>query len=192
MVGQVPASQRETGSSRRFQHTIAFRSLRARDGNHSDYSKFAVISQVPPFLFAAAHTFPRQNATIWTGSADGLDVVKGDILLDRGLIKRVGLIEESLLSQYVSLTRINAEGRWVSPGFVATLLLPLLRLTFAQNHRLAQSHVRDWVTLSFILLIIPYRGVISIPYLRGGDEMNSFKGPVLPVCCSLPVPMLVC
>ena len=66
-----------------------------------------------------------QNATKWTGGADGLEVVKGDILLGRGLTKRVGALEESNPRQYVDLGRVNARGRWLSPGFVAMSIFPL-------------------------------------------------------------------
>lgn len=38
-----------------------------------------------------------RNATIWTGQIDGLEVVQGDILLDKGIIKAVGQVARSLL-----------------------------------------------------------------------------------------------
>ena len=50
-----------------------------------------------------------------------MEIVKGDILLDGGLIKHVGVVEDSLLEHYADLARIEAQGRWVSPGFVAIL-----------------------------------------------------------------------
>ncbi|RPD56489.1 composite domain of metallo-dependent hydrolase [Lentinus tigrinus ALCF2SS1-7] len=58
------------------------------------------------------------NATIWTGGVDGLEVLKGDILLDRGIIKRVGVIDRHTLAGYIDLVRIDAKGQWVSPGIV--------------------------------------------------------------------------
>ncbi|EJF61654.1 composite domain of metallo-dependent hydrolase [Dichomitus squalens LYAD-421 SS1] len=87
------------------------------------------------------------NATIWTGRIDGLEVLRGDILLDGGLIKRVGVVDDDLLDQYAHLVRVDAQGQWVSPGIIDL-----------------HSHL----------------GVDSVPELRGGDDTNSFKGPVLP------------
>ncbi|KAI0361764.1 carbohydrate esterase family 9 protein [Trametes cingulata] len=58
------------------------------------------------------------NATIWTGRDNGLEVVQGDILLHGGIIRRVGHLQQSALDDYADLTRIDAKGRWVSPGIV--------------------------------------------------------------------------
>ncbi|KAF9017784.1 hypothetical protein BDZ89DRAFT_1165551 [Hymenopellis radicata] len=57
-----------------------------------------------------------KNATIWTGGVDGLEVIKGDLLLARGLIQQVGSISASALEQYSDLVEYDAEGAWVSPG----------------------------------------------------------------------------
>ncbi|KAI0367317.1 carbohydrate esterase family 9 protein [Pilatotrama ljubarskyi] len=59
-----------------------------------------------------------KNATIWTGRVDGLEILHGDILLDGGLIKRIGHIESADLEHYADLTRLDAEGKWVSPGII--------------------------------------------------------------------------
>ncbi|TFY65180.1 hypothetical protein EVJ58_g2133 [Rhodofomes roseus] len=59
-----------------------------------------------------------KNASIWTGRVDGLEVLHGDVLLDGGLIKRVGPIEQDVLETYDDLTTIDAAGAWVSPGIV--------------------------------------------------------------------------
>ncbi|EJD04405.1 composite domain of metallo-dependent hydrolase [Fomitiporia mediterranea MF3/22] len=57
-----------------------------------------------------------KNATIWTGNVDGKEVVKGDVLLDKGLIKAVGSgIDITDLDEVVT---IDAEGGWVTPGIV--------------------------------------------------------------------------
>ncbi|RDX49485.1 composite domain of metallo-dependent hydrolase [Lentinus brumalis] len=58
------------------------------------------------------------NATIWTGGVNGLEVLHGDILLDGGIIKRVGVMESDVLAHYSHLTRIDAKGKWASPGIV--------------------------------------------------------------------------
>ncbi|CDO72361.1 hypothetical protein BN946_scf184977.g58 [Trametes cinnabarina] len=58
------------------------------------------------------------NATIWTGRDNGLEVVYGDLLLHGGIIRRVGHLQQSQLDDYADLARIDAQGRWVSPGIV--------------------------------------------------------------------------
>ena len=45
-----------------------------------------------------------------------MEEVTGDILLDGGIVKRVGAIEPAFLAQYSTLTRVDAQGKWVSPG----------------------------------------------------------------------------
>ncbi|KAI0635342.1 carbohydrate esterase family 9 protein [Trametes polyzona] len=59
-----------------------------------------------------------KNATIWTGRVDGLEVLHGDVLLDGGVIKRVGIIKDSELERYKDVTRLDAQGKWVSPGII--------------------------------------------------------------------------
>ncbi|EJF61656.1 composite domain of metallo-dependent hydrolase [Dichomitus squalens LYAD-421 SS1] len=58
-----------------------------------------------------------KNATVWTGEADGFEVVHGDILLDRGLIKQIGDISTGSYSEDF-VYHIDAQGKWVSPGIV--------------------------------------------------------------------------
>ncbi|KAI1784439.1 composite domain of metallo-dependent hydrolase [Ganoderma leucocontextum] len=117
--------------------------LNVKPGPPSDFNTRTHSDRFVPGTTATLIT----NATIWTGGADGLEVVKGDVLLGEGLIKRVGVVEDSLLDHYPNIARIDAQGHWVSPGIIDL-----------------HSHI----------------GVDSIPELRGGDDTNSFKGPVLP------------
>ncbi|KAI0670026.1 carbohydrate esterase family 9 protein [Trametes maxima] len=59
------------------------------------------------------------NATIWTGRSNGLEVIHGDLLLHGGIIRRVGHLQQSAVEEFgADLTRVNAEGKWVSPGIV--------------------------------------------------------------------------
>ena len=55
------------------------------------------------------------NATIWTGNQNGTEVLPGDLLLDRGIIKWIG---RNFPKKYEStdLEIIDAEGSWVTPG----------------------------------------------------------------------------
>lgn len=68
----------------------------------------------------AAGTPPTllKNATIWTGRVSGHEVVVGDILLDKGLIKEVGDIKQSVLDNYKDLVVLEAEGAWITPGYI--------------------------------------------------------------------------
>lgn len=59
-----------------------------------------------------------QNATIWTGRMEGLEEIKGDILLDGGIVKAVGVVEQNMLAGLDDLVKLNAHGAWVSPGIV--------------------------------------------------------------------------
>lgn len=58
-----------------------------------------------------------RNATIWTGRINGLEVIKGDILLDKGLIQTFGhvpIIDFTGMSSDIDI--FDAKGAWVTPG----------------------------------------------------------------------------
>ncbi|KAI0690094.1 carbohydrate esterase family 9 protein [Cytidiella melzeri] len=57
-----------------------------------------------------------RNATIWTGLVEGLEIIKGDILLHNGLIKELGVIENT--TAYPDLEEVDANGAWATPGIV--------------------------------------------------------------------------
>ncbi len=57
-----------------------------------------------------------KNATIWTGRVYGHEIVLGDLLLDKGIIKGVGEIKLSVIQSYKKLVVIEANGAWVTPG----------------------------------------------------------------------------
>lgn len=60
-----------------------------------------------------------QCGTIWTGNKNGTEVIHGDILLDKGIIKTVGHIRRSALQAYGSeLVVIDAKDAWVTPGII--------------------------------------------------------------------------
>ncbi|KAG2742359.1 hypothetical protein P692DRAFT_20879650 [Suillus brevipes Sb2] len=92
-----------------------------------------------------------RNATIWTAANDGLEVLTGNLLMHRGLIKAIGNIPLSMIQQLelgnVNLEVIDAHGAWVTPGIVDL-----------------HSHI----------------GVGSAPELDGADDTNSYKAPILP------------
>jgi hypothetical protein len=61
-----------------------------------------------------------RNATIWTGGREGTEVVYGDVLLDKGLVKAVGYIPHHLMEDLSrnpnSVNVIDANGAWITPG----------------------------------------------------------------------------
>ncbi|KAJ4472839.1 carbohydrate esterase family 9 protein [Lentinula edodes] len=59
-----------------------------------------------------------KNATIWTGNVQGLEIILGDLLLDKGMIQAVGEIPGHLLNTYHHLSVVDANGSWLSPGIV--------------------------------------------------------------------------
>lgn len=64
-----------------------------------------------------------RNAKIWTGARNGTEVVYGDVLLNRGIIQRVGYIPSELLtaieaSSGMDMNVYDAKGLWVTPGLV--------------------------------------------------------------------------
>jgi hypothetical protein len=63
-----------------------------------------------------------RNATIWTAAYDGHEVLAGDLLMHRGLIKAISNVPLSVIQQLelgsVNLEIINAHGAWVTPGIV--------------------------------------------------------------------------
>ncbi|KAI0367346.1 composite domain of metallo-dependent hydrolase [Pilatotrama ljubarskyi] len=117
--------------------------LQAQPGPPRDFASRKQSDRYVPGTKATLIT----NAAIWTGNGDGREIRTGDILLDHGLIKKVGHIDESILDGYKQLYRVDARGRWVTPGIVDM-----------------HSHL----------------GMDSVPILRGSNDGNSRKGPILP------------
>ncbi|KAI0769727.1 hypothetical protein BD413DRAFT_613748 [Trametes elegans] len=89
-------------------------SLHLRPGPPAD---FYGRSQSDRFQAGTAPVLIR-NASIWTGFSDGLEVIRGDILLDKGLIKQVGHINSKTLASYNNATVIDAKGAWLTPGVI--------------------------------------------------------------------------
>lgn len=60
-----------------------------------------------------------RNATIWTGNKGGEEIIRGDVLMDGGLVVRVGKVEEKAISAVRGkVHEINLHGSWVTPGLV--------------------------------------------------------------------------
>ncbi|EIN06427.1 carbohydrate esterase family 9 protein [Punctularia strigosozonata HHB-11173 SS5] len=59
-----------------------------------------------------------KNATIWTGGNGGAEIIKGDVLLEKGLVKTVGRIDTETLAAYSDYATVDARGSWITPGIV--------------------------------------------------------------------------
>jgi hypothetical protein len=69
-----------------------------------------------------------RNAVIWTGEANGTDVLFGDILLDKGLVVSMGDVPISVLEKYQGfgveggekeeIEVMDVGGQWITPGLV--------------------------------------------------------------------------
>ncbi|KAI0065899.1 composite domain of metallo-dependent hydrolase [Artomyces pyxidatus] len=90
-----------------------------------------------------------RNATIWTGGKNGTEVVYGDVLLDRGVVKAVGYVPRTILDQMKDVTVVDADGAWVTPGLIdfhshiGIYSLPSLAGTFSLNS--FQGDVHPWL-----------------------------------------------
>ena len=58
-----------------------------------------------------------RNATIWTSGHNGTEVIQGDLLLLKGLIRAVGSIVPNLV-RGLDIEVVDANGAWVTPGIV--------------------------------------------------------------------------
>lgn len=88
------------------------RMLKATPGPSEDFFSRTVSDRYEPGTSAVL----LKNATIWTGRESGKEVIHGDVLLDKGLIKAVGDIVRSKLPDKVK--EIDLYGSWVTPGIV--------------------------------------------------------------------------
>lgn len=62
-----------------------------------------------------------RNARMWTGSKGGKEVLEGDLLMDKGLIKSVGKGDTRLLATLTKnkeVDEVDVKGLWVTPGVV--------------------------------------------------------------------------
>lgn len=57
-----------------------------------------------------------RNALIFTGRDNGSETIRGDLLLDRGIIRGIGKISGRIIDNTPNLTIVDAKGAWVTPG----------------------------------------------------------------------------
>lgn len=56
-----------------------------------------------------------RNASIWTGTQNGIDIMYGDVFLDKGIVKAIGHVSDALYANR-DVDVYDAEGGWVTPG----------------------------------------------------------------------------
>lgn len=106
-----------------------------------------------------------KNASIWTGRAKGLEIIEGDLLLDQGLIKAIGMIAPKVLEEYTDLVTFDLHGAWVTPGYVYV-------------NSINDLFIKP--TTTSIVDLHSHLGVDSAPKLSGASDTNSFKGIIQP------------
>lgn len=87
------------------------------------------------------------------------DVAIGDILLDKGGIRVVGWIGESVLKLYENITDLDAEGAWVTLGYVFLIFLAFFRFVINSLFRTVDLHL--------------HLGLGSSPSLRGSSDTRA-------------------
>ncbi|CAA7260052.1 unnamed protein product [Cyclocybe aegerita] len=93
-------------------------------------SRCAALKAVPgpPSSFSARDESDRfetgtnatliRNAKIFTGRENGTEIIHGDILLDKGIVKGLGKVSGRVIDNTPNLTIVNANGAWLTPGLV--------------------------------------------------------------------------
>ncbi|KAH9858830.1 hypothetical protein C2E23DRAFT_800280 [Lenzites betulinus] len=59
-----------------------------------------------------------RNATIWTGFSSGSEILRGDVLLNNGLILSISQGAFDVLTKRRNVTIIEANGAWLTPGII--------------------------------------------------------------------------
>ncbi|PFH51544.1 hypothetical protein AMATHDRAFT_175162 [Amanita thiersii Skay4041] len=101
---------------------------------------------------AGAKSVLIKRARIWTGDKNGTEIMRGDILLENGIIRRVGRsLDASLDVDASSLTVLDVDDAWVTPGLVdiqshrGILPTPTLK-TVLEDHPL-DEFVQPWLRI---------------------------------------------
>lgn len=81
------------------------------------FTKPAMRSQSDRFVHGTKPVLIKR-AKIWTGTENGTEVIHGDILLDKGLIKSVGNLYGLHETYGSGLVVVDAKDAWVTPGII--------------------------------------------------------------------------
>lgn len=86
--------------------------LKLAPGPPPDFTLTRTVSD--RFVLGTSATLIK-NATLWTGRVGGLEIIHGDVLLDKGLIKGVGRVNLDGM-QVDEVVEVDANGAWVTSG----------------------------------------------------------------------------
>lgn len=101
-----------------------------------------------------------KHARIWTGERNGTEIIRGDVLLDGGLIKAAGHVPSSALEVFKDdLVVIDVQNAWVTPGIVDI-----------------HSHIGDSATPELSGASEDYNSNLGNiqPWLRSLDGLNTY------------------
>ncbi|RDB22753.1 hypothetical protein Hypma_010022 [Hypsizygus marmoreus] len=59
-----------------------------------------------------------KNAVIFTGEQHGNVLIRGNVFLDKGIVKSIGKVPRYLIKNTPNVTVVDANGAWVTPGLV--------------------------------------------------------------------------
>ncbi|KAJ8586253.1 hypothetical protein M405DRAFT_365287 [Rhizopogon salebrosus TDB-379] len=90
--------------------------LHARPGPPPNFHKR---TQSDRFVEGTRPTLIR-NASIWTGNEEQYEILQGDILLDKGIIKILGHASQNQINKFKDLVTLDAGGSWLTPGYART------------------------------------------------------------------------
>jgi hypothetical protein len=82
-----------------------------------------------------------RNAVIFTGEKGGNVTIRGDILLDKGIVKSIGRVPRWLLERASNLTIVNANGAWVTPGLGKRFAPPFSSILLKRSPVDLHSHI---------------------------------------------------
>ncbi|CAL1706960.1 unnamed protein product [Somion occarium] len=122
------------------------RSLHAKPGPSRDFHKRSYSDR---FVEGTKPTLIK-NARIWTGDANGTEVVNADILLDKGIIKGIGRVGHAHLKMLRDdLVVLDAKNAWITPGIVDLHShigdSPLPDLNGAQDDNSLLGPIQPWL-----------------------------------------------
>ena len=82
------------------------RSLQLKPGPPADFYSRAQSDRYQP----GTGPVLIQNAKIWTGEVGGSEVLRGDVLLDKGIIKTIGHVSNDILGKYADIAIMDVKG----------------------------------------------------------------------------------
>ena len=118
-----------------------------------------------------------RNAKIWTGARNGMEVVYGDVLLDKGLIVAVGYIPPNLLADAKArgggdVKVLDVAGKWITPGLVDLHShIGVYSSPALNGMSLLLRYIRKMVLIFFFQTHL--MGTPILPWLRSIDGLNT-------------------